>query len=53
MDEKICKTCRHYREVEGLKDGIVVVEGYCRASRNFAHKKPEDSCRRWNYKHTM
>jgi hypothetical protein len=53
MDEKICRTCRHYREIEGRKDGVVVTEGYCHASRNFAHRKPEDTCRRWNYKRTL
>ena len=50
--ERICRTCRHFRTVEGIdeKTREVVEIFYCKATSNYAYRSPEMTCRRWNYR---
>lgn len=50
--KQICKYCRHWRSAGGFRDaktGEIKEKTYCHASRNYADRGPEETCKRWHY----
>lgn len=44
-----CENCRYFRRGVIYFRWISIPDdyGHCRASRNFAQRKPEDGCKKW------
>ena len=46
---RTCETCKHFRQTEGVdRDGTPITLGYCHATRNFAYRTPECTCKRYS-----
>lgn len=48
--EAICKNCRHSRSIEVIQEnGLRKTQYYCKASRNYAMRDENDSCKRYHF----
>lgn len=52
--DAICKNCRHSRCIEVIQEnGLRKIEYYCHASRNYAKRDANDTCKRYHFNPSM